>query len=53
MPEATDQPVACPDCGSTNLKLVRVERGVKGEWNWWWLESWCCVDCQRKMIPKP
>jgi len=41
----------CPDCNSPNLRSVRREYGIKGQWNYWWIEQTECADCNRKMIP--
>lgn len=42
----------CPDCASLNLRSVRREYGIKGQWNYWWIESMCCSDCGRINIPR-
>lgn len=42
----------CPDCGSSNLRSVRFERGVKCTCNYWWIESLCCLACDRKHIAR-
>ena len=42
----------CPDCGASSLRSVRQEHGVKGRWNYWWIESLCCFACGRTHIPR-
>lgn len=46
-----EKPV-CDRCGSENTVKVREEWGRPGQWNYSWLESWCCRNCGRAHIPE-